>query len=245
MASGNQPTGITFDTREFDRALKEYVKLSSRDEAEILNRKALRIAHGALANTKKAERSAIEDLGLRTASVKEYTSEKTKKKKVKRKFDFAENEAIGKYLGARSKAGRSSGQSFENRKAIAKAARKWIAAKLRSIGFLRSGWIVSIKKLSSLVGEAYQRPADVVSRSANLGQCTPAKPGPNPFALIENNATLGVRWNDSKARAKGQELATEGLRKAFHAETQAMQKYIADKLQKTANKFIPPKTSTK
>jgi len=245
MTPVNSPAGITFDTREFDRALKEYLLATSLELSDALNRKALRIAHGALANTKKAERSAIEDLGLRTASVKEYTSEKTKKKKVKRKFDFAEDEAIEKYLGARSKAGRSSGQSFENRKAIAKAARKWIAAKLRSIGFLRSGWIVSIKKLSSLVGEAYQRPADVVSRSANLGRCTPAKPGLNPFALIENNATLGVRWNDSKAAALGQKLATEGLRQAFVVETQAMQKYIADKLQETANKFTPPKTSTK
>lgn len=245
MAFPNAAGMIDVDTREFDRALKEYLLVTSRELSDALNTKALFIARGALAETPRAQRGAIEKLGLRTVSVRIRTTSSGKVRQV-RKFALTEGDAIRNYLAARKRSGRAvSGRSFSDREALAKAARKWIAAKLRAIGFLASGWVPAIRKLTPLVGEAYQRPANVVSRPSNLGQCTPAKPGFNPFVEIENSSTLGVKTKDLALAQRGHSLAIAALQRALAVETASMADYIAQKMQRAANKFIPPKTSTK
>lgn len=238
MATGFAPN-IKIDDRQFKAALKEYLAHTSRDLADALNTKALYIARGAVAETPRAKRAAIEKLGLHKVSVKQSAS-KSRGIRITRKFKLIEEDAIRNYLASRKRAGKpANGRNFANRSELALKARKWIGAKLRAIGFLASGWIPSIRTLTPLVGGAYQRPADTVRSPGKLGRCIPAKPGWNPFVLIENSSTLGIKGKDPALAMRGHQIAVSALQRAINTETNSMRQYIADKLQKTANKFKP------
>jgi len=218
---------ITFDTRQFDQALKQYVTLTSKTLAEAINKKAGGVAFKAYAATPKADRAKIAaELGASYEAVIGKRGKPTKKKKLVVQKNSRARAILVAQLRRLGK--------LETSKNLNELLQAFVTARVNSAGFFRSGWLPAIRRLagSSAVERRKGRP---------VGRVKPAQDSLSPTAEIENNATPKDRSKMPKVEA----FMVAATQRAFNEETQDMAKYISDKLQKTANKFIPPKNSTK
>lgn len=194
------------DSREFDRTLRRYVEFSKRDFPTICNTKAFFIARRAVIETPKAQKSDINRLISRTGAV-----------------------ILGKIINKRRGEKGLRGLTGE---AMRQAQLVVIAARKRSVAFLKSGWLPAIRILEPLSEKrgAPRRPGrDVVEYGKKKGSATPARPGFKIYSQIVNAA-------DAKHDKKGA-LLTYGLpalQKAFNFETLSMKEYIERKMRGSA-----------
>ena len=143
-----KPT-IQFDLREFERTLKETIETSSRDASAVINSRAYFLAIKAMKFAKRADRKRIEAIGLKTVGTRTSVSKKTGKTRERAILSFEEENAVHNYLGHIKKTGKNPtahAREFADRKALAKAARKWISSKLKAIGFLASSFLPLTKR---------------------------------------------------------------------------------------------------
>jgi hypothetical protein len=189
--------------------------------ATIVNTKALFIARGAMIETPKADKRKIAaELGRIVRRGKRAGSVKLAKA---RDFD-----APLAALIVNKKRGRGRGLYGT---AMAEAVRTLIASRMRSIAFLKSGWIPAIK---ALIPFADRRGGPRQDRAVQYGRAkgsgTPAQEGIwKVKAIIENSA--GDNKNNRDA------LLTYGgpaLEKAVQNETASMKEYIERKLTESA-----------
>lgn len=223
----------TAELTQFNALLPRYAELSRGVMADVLNRKALYIARGAMERTKRASRAQIEKLGLVTKSVRQRTTSKGKIRNV-RSFDFQTETAIANYAGALKRVGKSPRQ-FQDRAALAKAARRWIARKLTSIGFIASGWIRPIRKLQTLVpSSGFSTFTDARQYGKPKGYATAAKKSDaNPFAIIANTATHN-RYGEPIPQSVV-DMMWKAVQGSISAEMVSTQSYIRRKMREAAS----------
>lgn len=193
------------NTRDFDRTLKQYMQVSKRDLATVINTKGFFIARRAVIETPKADRRSITQL----------------------RSELFISKLINKRRGARGEKGLY-GQEMKL------AVRAVISARLKSIAFLKSGWLQAIKKLAPF---AERRGAPRADRSAKQigqakGNAIPARPGWKPVATIINAALSSHDRKDAL-----QKYGRPALQAAIDFEVQSMKEYMARKLNDSARKL--------
>lgn len=171
-----QPT-IEVDFREWQKAAKELFATSKRTLPDFVNGQALAVASRAIKLTKKADRRKIEkQLGQLARTTKTSRTGKTRTTgRIIRKDSLAERILLKRFN--ESGTWSAQGSTLEERAA------NFIARRVRSISYIRSGWIPAVKLLSTLVKQkprgssvsssqvsAFGRPnGKAVPAKANLG----------------------------------------------------------------------------
>ncbi len=204
----------TWDQTQFDAVLAQELQHTKRTFSEALNTHAYFIARKALWHTKKADRATVE-------------AELTARPNYAAADSLAEAILIARYNAQGGWPG--SGAEFE------RAIRKLVSGRLRSIAFLKSGWIPAIRILETFsVSKSGAAPRDTEARvyGQEKGSAYPAVDGEQMTARIVNDAI-------SKADEGGKALAKyggAGLDLAFYSETASMKDYIEKKLADQFNK---------
>jgi hypothetical protein len=194
------------DLRRFDKALRTYAEATKKDVPYILNRSAMNLAFRACSFTHQANKEAIRAMtGVNNV------------------YALVNWNRSQKGLPGLAKAGREA------------AVRKFIAARVRAVGFIRAGWLKPARKLQKVVRGA--KPAGVNIRGLNnkigKGTATLARASLNAFSEIVNQSTSKSPTSPAALVKHG----GEGLRKAVRFVTNDMLTYAREKLAKNAAKF--------
>jgi hypothetical protein len=204
-----------WDQTRFDVVLAEELTHTKRTYVEALNQHAYYIARKALWHTHKADRATIE-------------SQLTAQPRYAQGLDtLAEAILMARYNAQGGWP--TSGAEFES------AARKLIAARVRSIAFLKSGWIPAIRILETFVtSKSGAAPIDRDAKvyGAEKGSAYPAVDGEQMVARIVNEA---VAKGDEGGKAL-LKWGGEGLDTAFYDEIQRMLDYIERKVREQFEK---------
>ena len=234
------------DLALFRRDLSKLANGSTRVATDVINSKAWTITKLAEENTKRASREEIESLGLRTlpGSVKEYTTS-SGRKRTSRKFVLERDEAIGNYMASLihhmggAAANNYMRTKFSNRGQIQFAARRWIAKKLRSRGFLASTWKKALrgfdkyKTQKGMSGQFKGGPLGTGRPNVNInGYGIPAKGGLRPTATIAN--IVGSDYWGKPFGEKPKALLLLAFRKAFYAELREGARHLEERMKKMA-----------
>ncbi len=175
---------ITIDTSQMFRAIAEYRGATHKDWGEIVNRAAVNVALRTAQGTKKADASAIRDLENQPwwpRFIAKYFRD--------RGHTFVKTSSAKKFGG--SKSNKSTVRHFVKGSSytVAEAralSRRIIAARVRGITFIRSGWIPAIRLLAPFA-KVHLRVTDAKQRGSDKGGATPAKVAINPTAYIFNS----------------------------------------------------------
>ena len=229
---------------DFQRLLRECLEKPGRTIAERLNSKAYMIVKRAQYHTKRAVRAEIEALGLRTISQgKGRTNSRGRFVPGRRKFEFNAKEASENFKAACLK--HMGGSAFRNLskktgKTTAEMARKWIAKKLRSIGFLASTWRPILRKLDryskekGMVGEGgpvYSGPNNQIKSYA-----IPAKEEWNP--KVEFGNVIGESFKGENLRTYAQQLLENAMSAAIRDEVESMAEHLGKPLAQELDKVF-------
>ena len=223
---------LQIDMRQFQSALKEYKEVSTRTAAQILNEKAFYIALGAMNQTTKASRAAIEELG-----VDGYRLVKNRKTGALRRGKMiltpnASARAIylgRKFRGSGPEIAAKARAHFKSSAEIDKSVVRFLGARIRSIAFLKVGWLPALKRLVRFGKKSI--PFDAKQKGRPKGRAVVAT-AKSLTALIENSANP-----EGKNSPAAQTMMVQALQKSVNAEAQSMREYIARKMQGVADKF--------
>jgi hypothetical protein len=232
-----KPT-IIIDSRQWQKAAKELFETSSRSCVDFTNGQALRVASLAIKETEKANRVEIERIMGVLSSKQTIRGGKAGAKGWVR--------ITKRKIGADSFAARIVAKRFRETgswfglkgKTLEQKALKLIAAKVKSVGFIKSGWIPSVQTLSAVV---YQKPRGLsgsVSGSkivgAKKGYAVPARFGfrSKIEAVIANTALNQSSKFSSWHGKKGNPMpvAEKGLQRALNLAAQDMIQKLAERL---------------
>ena len=200
--------------------LRRYAKVNRRSFKDIVNAKALDMAFQALKHTDAANAGAIEyKLGAigNKVSKSRKTGQLRKGKRILKDDSFA-----ARIVNSRRK---KAGHPLIWGKELEKAAQKLINMRVRAVGFLKSGWMPAIKKLSYVVDRKDKRPWPKglsKGKARPKGWGRPAKGELKPEAWIANSATN----NNLRAIRK----IEAGLSRGMAASIADMAVYIERKL---------------
>jgi len=178
---------VTIDDREFQAALKAYMKVSRRSLAEIVNKRAVNIAYKSIRYTPKAKKTKIR------SDLKGMSS-------VHPKAPIA---ALIVNLNARNRK-RKGYYGDKMREKIDKL----IFIRQMKIGFIRSGFLGAVKDLQPLA-KVRRRPPRVNVQGKPKGYGTPARNGLNPTATIVNQVAGAVEVGSKAIQRAMQEDALD------------------------------------
>jgi hypothetical protein len=228
------PVKFKLEMSEFNRTLKKYRELSSRDPETIANTKAFYIARRATVVTPKANKSKIKrDLLSEITTEIKLLGQRIRitKSGIKRgKFITEKITAPLVALIINARRGKKGLRGLEGN-AMAEASNLLIAIRLKSVAFIKSGWLPAIKALEPLAakGRAPNQDRTAETVGAQKGGAMPARGFWKAVATI---------WNSAEAtRDNKRALVTYGgpaLQQAVDFEESSMRQYIEDKLKETA-----------
>ena len=154
---------VTVNTSEFNRAFDQYMTLTKKSLADVVNTKAAWIAYNAMTGTYKANAKTIRS-ELNAVSEMSPTLTVAQALVISRHKDDA---LTKKQLNA--------------------AARKLIAKRTRAVGFLRAGWRKAVSLLMPHADKKRNIPSNMLRQGAKLGGALVAKANTfNPFASLRN-----------------------------------------------------------
>ena len=200
------------DSREFRWTLKEYSRLNKRDNAVLLNAKALQLSFRALKKTPSAKQVQIR------ADLREIVTDRNGKP-VMRAYAIVNQRR------------RKAGKPGASRKEMKRLAVQLIRGRVRSAGFLKSGWIPAVKKLLKAVPAKDRardrirgKPPSRIERTIQKekGFARIARRGLNPFAEIGNEILPAQR------------VGLPAFRSALRFVKRDMHRYIKRKYRETA-----------
>ncbi len=233
------PVKIDFDLTEFNRTLKQYREESGKEMEQIVAEKAYQLAggfgNGALQLTEHASADKIAREMALTVTDVQKVSAKTGKVSTRRKLDFGvgyKDTLAARIVNWRRK---REGKPPLWGKYLTDAARKLTASRIRSVNFVRSGWLASIKRLAPLIKKSPR--AGGVKSNRPKGYALVDRRENHPAVTIVNTAmnTLS-RGNPHHNPQQMKAVAEAGLAKAVQEVIRDMRVYIERKLQKVANK---------
>jgi len=215
---------LQIDTREFDKALKEYVATTSRTLAQAINSKAGDLASRAYQGTAKADRQKIAaELGATLGRVKGKSGKLLKGNRVTVGSDKSKLARARSLFVAQL---RRLGQ-LENTTGLTAKLPGWIKKRVGSGGFLAAGWIPAMRTFIKASGGAPR------VKGRGFGRATKARDVLNPVAILENNST------PLENRPKAEAIIVKALSNAFVLVTADMEQYLANKAQQAANTVKP------
>jgi hypothetical protein len=214
------------DISQFQKAFREHIPLVTGTLAEITNKKMFYIARGASRETPVSQ-NLEHDLGI--VGYMARISRKTKKsKKGKAIYSIRTGLRFAAIINARRA---KAGLAALARSEMGEAVRKLFAARLRSKGTERTGWLAGIRVFARSIGEsslALDR-TSVTHKSI----ASTAKEGWSPVATLEYR----IISTDTNKRQYIDDKTTAALQKAFDDEAQSMIDFAAKRLQKDADKI--------
>jgi hypothetical protein len=231
------PTQVTFniDMREFNQALDRYMDVTTRSLPDVLNKKALYIARGALRRTPSTEKGAI------TSSLGQIIHKKSgvelklrKGGEVYSNLGSKEANAPMAALIINARRGRADHPGLYGQE-MTQAIEALIAARNRSRAFLKSGWIPAIRTLSPLVKDSYGfdgANGRAVQVNRAKGMAVPARAGFDCQAIIENSAS-----GDHETNQALHKYGRPALQEAFNAEAASMNRLVADRQYEEARRI--------
>lgn len=211
---------------EFQATLREYMAVTKRSLAYVLNQKGFSVAIAASKLTAKADKAKIaSDLnaaGQGGAPIAALIINKALKE------GGARGKRISKIVGEPMGRGLFGAKMKE-------AVRKFIASRRASSAFLRSGWLPGVAVFAKAIGKSpAKNAARAFEKRKYLGSAAQAKPGINPVASFWNTAAAP---EESKT-GEGKSNAEEGLAEALAQQTADMRVYIERKMQRDADKLM-------
>lgn len=233
------------DTKSFQSALRAYAAYSKKSAPDILNTKMYFIARKAIANTRKADRNKIRrDLEASDVTKVVFTKRgKISKSKKNRsvvfggtKYNTQENSRLAKIVN--SKRVKDGKKTLHGEELLAEL-RKVFSARMRSIGFIKSGWLKGLHTYAPLAFSKAGLPP--VDKDAN--QAGQQKGGARPAHSGQGKASRADMWNNalqtlnSTLKSLPMQIAVDGLQKAFDDETRSMNDYIRQKRMAAEKQF--------
>lgn len=200
------------DTSRFDRAMREYMRYTSKDLTEAINQKAFNIALKAFKYTYAADKGTIG--ASLSANSDKFPG-----------LSVAEAIALDRL--------RKKGIGRPTKSELNAEARKTINLRKGASKFLKSGWIPAIKALSRVVPQkgSYVQ-AELGGKRKPKGGATSA----SPIFSLNKEATL---WNSifADGDGKARKYLTQGLQQAMDEEAADMEAYIRRKIEKNNERF--------
>lgn len=222
---------------EFDRTLKQYLEYSSLTLPQVLNEKAYFITTKAIYKTHKASK---EEIGALMGAKYRTTWKRNANRKLKQaKVIWGTSGKYWNLLGVKIILARlrKKGQKIPDKKELLDMAKKMVAARLRSIAFLRSGWIPAMKKFARF--SKYGRIKFGLEDSGK--QYGTAKGGGTAATKTSGLNAKVIFWNQAIAKRDHKDAlnryGTAGLEAAFQEETASMKEYIERKMKEGARKL--------
>jgi len=221
-----------FDHVVFDEAMRRYIEVSRRSPAQICNTKAYYISRKATWFTAKTSRAQISnELASRVSGSRRLSL---------RPGTRAGNEdaplaalIIQKLRGEKGVKGLYGDQ-------MTAAINELLGKRLKSLAFLRSGWLPAIRDLKALAvaGGSAPQMGDTRQFGADQGRAEPAQETDwNAVARIINHAASLSKTSRATNFAGFQKIGEEGLDRAFADETASMLQYIEDHMRPAAEEF--------
>jgi hypothetical protein len=230
------------NSAEWNRVFPAYARARRKDLVDVINTKLLYVARGALFRTPKADVAAMQAvLGPVAMTMSHQKIRITKTKGVKQgkvvwKNVFAqaagrEVPRLALIINARRKAKGREPLPLHGEEMDRAMNKEWNRRK-RSVAFLKSGWIPSIRLLTPLALPGRKPPVDRGARQYGKpkGMAVAAgRSGARPVGRIENFAN--AKGDDDNAL---QTYGMPALQAAFDAEAASMREYLARKLEQSA-----------
>ncbi len=219
----------------FKETLGEYMRHTSRTLAVAINTKAYYIARKATWFTSKADKTKMQQqLGK---FVRVARMNKRGKMVMRREVELTKSSNSDAPLVAliiNKRRGKNNQKGLYGRE-MAVAVRAMLASRLRSIAFLKSGWLPAIKSLAPFADRGSAPEMDSAARQfgSAKGSAKEAKETDKfPTAIIINSANSTRDKNNALQKYGG-----SGLKQAFEDETRSMMQYINDKMKPDADRF--------
>ena len=214
--------------REFDRTLKDYLAVNRRTLPESLNEKAYFIAGGAIRNTHKADADKIRsELGAAMTPVIGKRGKALKRKKLSFTGKYSMSLAVAIVVAKLRKAGKEIPVAGK----LAEMGLALIRSRLRSVGFIRSGWLPALRRLARF--SQYGKLKFEMPRQYGV-----AKGGVSPATASQGDWAKVVIWNSAGGEAKHKQAllryGAPGLEAAVNEETASMKSYLEKKLRQNA-----------
>jgi len=235
-------TETVWDQRKFDEALAEYIKVSSRTLTEIVNTKLYFIGRQAIWNTSKADAYQIKQQLGGIISVNRLT--KAGKTVRKRQLQLVTSSRTAAPLAAliiqKRFAKRGDPSPFFGRTraqgiaAMNRLVRQLLGSRMRSLAFIKSGFVPGVKALAPFADKTGQPATDESAKQIGQakGEAIPAKESFSPEGQLANFASA-----KRDIRAALSKYGGEGLQIAFDDEAASMLDYMEKKLRPDADAF--------
>lgn len=193
------------DMREFQKTFREYMKYTNKTAAQVLNTKMTFILSDAIRNTKKASAQEIRaKLNAGDPPLKENIV-------ARRALDHGE---------------------FISQKEIKTRAKRLLGARVRSIGFVLSGWIPALKKMIPYS----DRKSVIVPRQRGKD-----KGGSKPASLLSGFYATSEAWNNVIGKPPSMKVLSikmDAVAIAFSKEMASMVQYLEKKWQQGGKRYF-------
>lgn len=225
---------VTLDMREFNSALKDYMKVSKKALWKVVNNKAFFICRGAARLTYRASAAKIEtELGKDKETFRQITKGRNAGKFKRVGYSIKNSSVANNILRERLY---RKGEPQPTKKQMMPQIRRFIRARASASAFIASGWIQAIRFFGAIVDDTRGAPPQDQSVKLRtkrvVGGANAAVEGWSPRARFWNSAVTKRGSNGQNALIK---FAGNGLRQAMDNEIRSMRQYIAKKLQAVAN----------
>jgi len=182
---------------EFNNTLKKYAKITSKTWPEILNRKAYEVSRHAIRKTHIADKKEVRDF-FKKKNAPRYTPVVIKAYDLKAEDVHFNLEAFAKKLKA---------------------------YRVRSVGYLRAGWLPSLKGFAKALRIKPEKTKGVVHKGRPKGRFRVARRNTaKPSASMSNRTGYSDKQSDALA-----EYGRPAFKKAFRAERISMLRYMEKK----------------
>lgn len=220
---------IDIDVRQWQQAARELQATSKRSLPDFLNGQALAVAVRALKLTKQASRADIEtELGqiateVRTSNRGRNAGKVRRGTRVLRDDSLAERILLAHF--------RDTGEWLAKGRSIMDRARALIGKRVRSISFVRSGWIPAVRKLTGIVRQKPAKAGGGIAGAKQFGRDKgTARPAIWKFGIMHAEIENSIPGH---ARGKAvDKVATDGLRVALQESARDMIETLAKRLKK-------------
>jgi hypothetical protein len=217
----------------WQKTLKQYQAFAQKDWVDICNNKALDLAIKCVINTPKADAGAIKSLPVSLGKSELGNSRwyAYVVNMLKKTGEATERAHIPAKRGERV----SSIESWRHK--VGAKSKQIIGARLRAVGFLKSGWLACVGTLLAVAGVEPKRRSYGSGRvfGSPKGYIVAAKPGQKrPFAIIANTCASAIK---GKGGAKAHDIIQQGATAALAASDADMREYIEKTIAKTIKKY--------
>jgi hypothetical protein len=214
--------------REFDRTLKSYLAVNGRTLPEALNEKSYFIAGKAIRNTHKADVNQIRaSLGAEMKSVVGKRGKALKKKKIGFTDKYSNSVAVAIVVAGLRKAG----EAIPSAEKLAELGLALIRRRLKTVTFIRSGWLPSLRRLARFSKYGRLKFDDAKQYGQPKGGTSPATASQGDYAKVSI-------WNSAGGESKHKQAllryGAPGLEAAVNEETASMKQYLEKKLRQNA-----------